>query len=136
MSNCPSGHPLSLRTTGAFSCDVCSEHSKPSEGAMRCVPCDYDKCIVCFARDASVACPQGHTLTKTVVPNDGYTCDKCEAKVAKDAVVASCRSCDYDVCAKCVFNSTVELKLEGATESEEFDTLWQKVETLDRKLLP
>jgi hypothetical protein len=46
-------------------------------------------------------CPSGHTLTASLTPRSGLSCDACEGLFAAGVSVHGCRNCNYDLCTFC-----------------------------------
>ena len=55
-------------------------------------------------------CPAGHFLVCTKTVDATYHCDGCGAAgLPKNAVIQSCRQCDFDLCEGCVAAREVEM---------------------------
>ena len=61
------------------------------------------------ARDGERACPNNHVLQPFITPTPSYTCDVCGARQPLSAKMASCRTCNYDVCALCYTSGKLAL---------------------------
>ena len=46
-------------------------------------------------------CSGGHDLVAFVIPDDSYTCDRCESKIKEKELVGGCHTCNYDICLDC-----------------------------------
>jgi ubiquitin len=49
---------------------------------------------------APTTCPVGHALQDAEAAHGGYSCDSCRKRIARGAMIRSCRPCDYDVCSE------------------------------------
>eukprot|EP00927_Polykrikos_kofoidii_P068199 TRINITY_DN63567_c0_g1_i1.p1 TRINITY_DN63567_c0_g1~~TRINITY_DN63567_c0_g1_i1.p1 ORF type:complete len:578 (+),score=82.52 TRINITY_DN63567_c0_g1_i1:87-1736(+) len=47
-------------------------------------------------------CPAGHGLQHYVTPIEGFTCDCCGEVLPQGVGTEFCRTCNFDICAKCV----------------------------------
>lgn len=55
--------------------------------------------LAVIAAKAEAMCPNGHSLRRGSTRH--WTCDGCQTGHAGDAVVHSCRPCDFDLCDQC-----------------------------------
>ncbi|CAN0154112.1 unnamed protein product, partial [Ectocarpus sp. 4 AP-2014] len=112
-------HGLTLYTVPfglPVACDWCGASVPPGYPAVGCRACDVDGCLECAARsltpsagDGSVSgsplaltCPGGHGLTMAAA-GPGCVCDLCGCGVSAGSKVFSCRLCNMDACAPCIW---------------------------------
>eukprot|EP00397_Hematodinium_sp_SG-2012_P007519 GEMP01007565.1.p1 GENE.GEMP01007565.1~~GEMP01007565.1.p1 ORF type:complete len:737 (+),score=185.16 GEMP01007565.1:57-2267(+) len=53
------------------------------------------------ADEAPPRCPKQHRLKAFLTPDNGWWCSGCDKELTKRVEMHGCRSCDYDLCARC-----------------------------------
>mmetsp|Transcript_59827 Transcript_59827/g.73289 ORF Transcript_59827/g.73289 Transcript_59827/m.73289 type:complete len:174 (+) Transcript_59827:44-565(+) len=115
MSVCGQGHelkktePAELAKTSwqyssyGYRCKKCNK-SERDKWSWHCKICYYDLCPNCYV-DPSGITLRDSTLQYVLKPmytvNSSITCDACNKKQSRNALVYSCRKTNYDLCTKC-----------------------------------
>lgn len=56
-----------------------------------------------------IYCPANHQLKEFVTPRSGYLCNLCEASFPVSTKMHGCRSCEFDLCGKCISSSQAHI---------------------------
>ena len=75
--------------------------------------CDFELISVsCCSQVSPLVCTRnctgGHGLSSHFAPNDTFSCDNCEVRVAEGAELHGCDICDYDLCLECFSKAEAE----------------------------
>jgi len=92
------GTHAELFALGGVYAGLCNKQIESSAAALSSIPENSPADVTASQGDT---CPQGHKLQEGMSPL-GFGCDRCGESFPVGTKAYSCRTCNYDVCSKCM----------------------------------